>query len=258
MYEQANSSCFQQMAQRQPLREVDIFSLRRTEASQSLIDFWMAVLQNSHNLVGNSPFAVGHQYMRHTLISRLWQRTNTTVHGKWYTTCNLPVTQLAVKVIWRTATLLLQTDDSVVFARWRQCAPHLVHHNRYRFWPLLSCFEYIDRWTCPGMTWNSHFSPQNCPLTCVDLESNTWFLGPTRVHSPNIVSISSAASARLTTVTDHATPSVATGHIYIVLSCGLVITVPQPPQPFYSPLSGTTQVSRCQKRTSGHYGARED
>jgi len=30
------------------------------------------------------------------------------------------------------------------------------------------------------------------------------------------------------------------------------------PQPFYGPFSGTTQVSWCQKRTSGLYGARED
>jgi len=30
------------------------------------------------------------------------------------------------------------------------------------------------------------------------------------------------------------------------------------PQPFYGPFSGTTWVSRCQKRTSGLYGARED
>jgi len=30
------------------------------------------------------------------------------------------------------------------------------------------------------------------------------------------------------------------------------------PQPFYCPFSGTTWVSRCQKRTSGLYGARED
>jgi len=30
------------------------------------------------------------------------------------------------------------------------------------------------------------------------------------------------------------------------------------PQPFYGPFSGTTQVGRCQKRTSGLYGARED
>jgi len=30
------------------------------------------------------------------------------------------------------------------------------------------------------------------------------------------------------------------------------------PQPLYGPFSGTTQVSRCQKRTSGLCGARED
>jgi len=30
------------------------------------------------------------------------------------------------------------------------------------------------------------------------------------------------------------------------------------PQPFYSPFSGTTRVSRCQKRTSGLYDARAD
>jgi len=29
-------------------------------------------------------------------------------------------------------------------------------------------------------------------------------------------------------------------------------------QPFYGPFSGTTRVSRCQKRTCGLYGARED
>ena len=29
-------------------------------------------------------------------------------------------------------------------------------------------------------------------------------------------------------------------------------------QAFYGPFSGTTQVSRCQKRTSGLYSARED
>jgi len=34
-------------------------------------------------------------------------------------------------------------------------------------------------------------------------------------------------------------------------------TTPQP-QPFYGPFSGTTRVSRCQKRTSGFYGTRED
>jgi len=31
-----------------------------------------------------------------------------------------------------------------------------------------------------------------------------------------------------------------------------------PPQPFYGPFSGTTRVSRRQKKTSGLYGARAD
>jgi len=30
------------------------------------------------------------------------------------------------------------------------------------------------------------------------------------------------------------------------------------PQPFYGPFSRTTRVSRCEKRTSGLHGARED
>jgi len=34
--------------------------------------------------------------------------------------------------------------------------------------------------------------------------------------------------------------------------------LPPPPQPFYGTFSGTTWVSRCQKRTSGRYGARGD
>ena len=33
---------------------------------------------------------------------------------------------------------------------------------------------------------------------------------------------------------------------------------PPPAQPFYSLFSGTTRVSRCQKKTSGLYGARVD
>jgi len=37
-----------------------------------------------------------------------------------------------------------------------------------------------------------------------------------------------------------------------------ISTLVPPPQPFYGTFSGTTRVSRCQKRTSGLYGARED
>ena len=38
----------------------------------------------------------------------------------------------------------------------------------------------------------------------------------------------------------------------------LIVALLQPPQAFYGPFSGTTGVSRCQKRTSGLCGARED
>jgi len=38
----------------------------------------------------------------------------------------------------------------------------------------------------------------------------------------------------------------------------LTTTTTHTPQPFYSSFSGTTRVSRCQKRTSGLHGARGD
>jgi len=48
-----------------------------------------------------------------------------------------------------------------------------------------------------------HFlSPKNCPLACGDLDPhkihhNTWFIGPTRVHTLNGISIGSAVFAGL-------------------------------------------------------------
>jgi len=57
--------------------------------------------------------------------------------------------------------------------------------------------------------------------------SNTWFLGPTRVHKRNGSWISSAIFAGLTIETDrptdHAGPSVTIGHMYVVLRCSLMI-----------------------------------
>jgi len=38
----------------------------------------------------------------------------------------------------------------------------------------------------------------------------------------------------------------------------LVMSLTTTPQPFYGPFTGTTRVSRCQKKNSGLYGARED
>jgi len=53
----------------------------------------------------------------------------------------------------------------------------------YRFCPLLSHFEYTDRQTCSGISQAGHFSPQNCPFTCRDLDPHRIrFLGPTWLH----------------------------------------------------------------------------
>jgi len=63
--------------------------------------------------------------------------------------------------------------------------------------------------------------PQKLPFSMGRSEppSNTWFPGPTRVLNPNGISISSAVSAQLTSVTDrltdHTTQSVTVGRIYV-------------------------------------------
>jgi len=59
--------------------------------------------------------------------------------------------QQEVKVIWCKAVSLPYMDSSIVFARLRQCDPpsstlQSVLSAPYRCCPLLSCFEYIDRW----------------------------------------------------------------------------------------------------------------
>jgi len=40
----------------------------------------------------------------------------------------------------------------------------------YQCCPLLSRLEYIDRRTCPDMSWAGPFCPQNCPFTRGDLD----------------------------------------------------------------------------------------
>jgi len=55
----------------------------------------------------------------------------------------------------------------------------------------------------PDMSWAGHFPLKIAPL-CAGIwnPSNTWFLGPTRVHNPNGTSISSAVVAGLTIMTE--------------------------------------------------------
>jgi len=77
--------------------------------------------------------------------------------------------------------------------------------------------------------------PSNLPF-CVGRSrppSNTWFLGPTRVHNPNNISISSAVFARLKITTNWQTGwpsdkwcySVRNNwpHLDVVLQCGVII-----------------------------------
>jgi len=115
------------------------------------------------------------------------------------------------RLIWHKAASPPHSDGSVVLARLRQCAPHLVHPQSasapYLFCPLLSRFEYIDCRIYPGMSWPVPFRPQNCPFTCGDLDPILFplFFGSTQVHIPNAISIDSAVFAGLTVVTDRQT-----------------------------------------------------
>ena len=83
------------------------------------------------------------------------------------------------------------------------------------------------------LQWVTHPVPRNRPFAWgVWTLSNTWFLGSTRVHIPNSISIGSAIlqgswSCVILRQTDrprdHATRSIAIGRIYVVLRCGLKI-----------------------------------
>jgi len=92
-------------------------------------------------------------------------------------------------------------DGSVVFATWRQRAPHIKKAK--------------------SLPWQHALEPQSVPILYngtplsplkiapshggIWTPSNTCFLGPTRVHNPNGISISSAIFAGLTSVTDRQT-----------------------------------------------------
>ena len=116
------------------------------------------------------------------LVVRLAERLRHALDAHATTSINR---QLAVKVIRRKAASPPHADDSIVFARLRQCAPHLVHSNRhlYRTSSAPSRLEYINCQTCLGMSWAGplHFTPSKLPLCArgSGAPSNTGFLGPT-------------------------------------------------------------------------------
>ena len=130
------------------------------------------------------------------------------------------------KIIWHKSSSPPHTNGSVVFARWHQSAPCNTCflrprrvHNPNGISIGSAVFAQITA-ECPHtLQWAAPL-PQHCPFPggC-GTASNIWFLGPTQVLNPNGISIGSAIFAGLRTVTDrptdHATPSVIIGRIYV-------------------------------------------
>ena len=133
--------------------------------------------------------------------------------------------QQEVKVIWCKAVSLPYMDSSIVFARLSQCSPpsstlQSASSAPYRCCPLLSCFEYIDHWTCLDMSCASPFLPSKLLLQVSGS-------GPHLIHgslgSPKSTSWKASWSVQpllqgsrswpTLWQTDHATPSVAIGRI---------------------------------------------
>ena len=96
------------------------------------------------------------------------------------------------------------TDGSFVFSRWRQCDPHLLHAS-------LGSPESISQTASWSMQPFLHSSRNRLHLVPLEIApscegsgppSNMWFSVPTRVHTPNSISISLAIFAGLMIVTD--------------------------------------------------------
>jgi len=107
----------------------------------------------------------------------------------------------------------LYMDGSIVFARWRQCAPHLTHASMGHPGPYPKW--HLNRFSdcCTAHSRESLYFTMGrlFPLKIAHLHGgsepsfNTWFLEPTRVHNPNSISIGSAIFAGLMIMTDRPT-----------------------------------------------------
>jgi len=144
------------------------------------------------------------------------------------------------------AALLPHMDGSIVFATWHQCAPYLTHaslipphSSSIKASQLVQPFLHISWQRVLYFTIGCPFPPKIDPSHWgIWTTSNTWFLGPTRFHNPNGISISSAflqssqswqtdrgmvclSDRQTDQQTDHATPSITARRIYIVRRCCL-------------------------------------
>jgi len=141
-----------------------------------------------------------------------------------------------VKVILHKTALPPQTDGSIVFARWRQCARIRGHIGATWRIRLNLCFlrptrvhnsnrksigsTIFAQLTADTLQWVPR--TPNCPFPwCIwSLDVHlTPFLWPIRAHNPNGISIGSTVFAGLTSVTDrptdHSTRSITIDRIYL-------------------------------------------
>jgi len=94
--------------------------------------------------------------------------------------------------------------DSMVFARRRQCAPHLLHislstrSESQTAFRSVQPFLHKSRQTVLILYARPPFTLKIAPSRGDLTPSNTWFIGPIRSHNPNSISIDSAVFAQLT------------------------------------------------------------
>ena len=135
-----------------------------------------------------------------------------------------------VRVIWHKAASPPHTGGSMVFASWRQCAPHPTHAS---LGPSESTSQTAPRSVQPflhssrrrdhtrTLQWATAFPSKLLIRTGnLDPPSNTCFLGPlestTQTASRSVQPfLQGSRSWQTDWQTDHATPSVTTGRIYV-------------------------------------------
>jgi len=158
-------------------------------------------------------------YKRYKEIGHKNSQTVATLGLAWsisWSSC-LIVKQV-VKVIWQQAASPTHMNGSMVFARCRHCAPHLINSclglpdsksqtASPSIQPCLHTAAHSRADSHYTLQRTASFPPQNCPFPLVDLDppSNAWFPGPTQVFNPNDISIGSAVFAGLITMADRPT-----------------------------------------------------
>jgi len=133
---------------------------------------------------------------------------------------------------------------------------HLSFSERSRFWQF--CIHTVNNLN--KSLWSLTFI--HALLLCNSLTSAdsafTWTSWLSSFFSPDSMSTSISVSTSVSLPLVSFWFSAAWGFPSRKITSWLYTHTHTHTQPFYSPFSGTTQVSRCQKRTSGLYAARGD